>query len=104
MVYADFLTTLEPNLGILCVSLPMLAGLFKGWFGRDPGTGRSGYGSSNRIDVKSGSRQKFKKMEDDILMETRVDDGQYDAASETELTSWTNKTNVTVNTSQPRDR
>jgi hypothetical protein len=75
MVWADFLTTLEPNLAILCVSLPMLAGVFKGWFGHgDRGTTLNypnrAYGGS---DVHSSNRQKFKKMDDSILMETVVD-------------------------------
>jgi len=105
MVYADFLTTLEPNLGMLCVSLPMLAGLFKGWFGRNPGTSKSGYGSSNRMDVKSGTRQKFKKIDEDLLMETMAGNGHHDTGSETELTSSAHKTgNTSVHTYQRQSK
>ncbi|KAH8660830.1 hypothetical protein BGZ60DRAFT_543737 [Tricladium varicosporioides] len=43
MVYADFLTTLEPNLGILCVSLPMLGGLFRRWSNHGARTNQISY-------------------------------------------------------------
>ncbi|KAH6664443.1 hypothetical protein B0J14DRAFT_569727 [Halenospora varia] len=85
MVYADFLTTLEPNLGILCVSLPMLGGLFRRWFNRGAESNQMSYGSSNRTDGKGRTRQKFKKMDESILMETMVDSGHRDTGSETEL-------------------
>ncbi|KAM3074457.1 hypothetical protein ACMFMG_002739 [Clarireedia jacksonii] len=75
MVWADFLTTLEPNLAILCVSLPMLAGVFKDWFGHGDRSTIMNY--SNKAygvgDPQHSNRQKFKKMDDSILMETVVD-------------------------------
>lgn len=37
MVYADFLSTTEPNLGIICVSLPLLGPLFS-WIHRRKGS------------------------------------------------------------------
>ncbi|KAI0470745.1 hypothetical protein GGR56DRAFT_660360 [Xylariaceae sp. FL0804] len=88
MVIADFLTTLEPNLGLLCVSLPMLAGLFKSWFGRGQET-TDGYGSSNQYVAGGGGRstdrQKFRKMDDAYMMETVIATGPGDTGSDTEL-------------------
>ncbi|KAH9906201.1 hypothetical protein F4778DRAFT_724959 [Xylariomycetidae sp. FL2044] len=88
MVIADFLTTLEPNLGLLCVSLPMLSGLFKSWFGRHGQTSLS-YGSKQSGNTgerhHSNNRQKFHKMDDSIMMETVIDAHHNDTGSETEL-------------------
>lgn len=95
MVYADFLTTLEPNLGLLCVSLPMLAGLLKRWFGRKASTAASYGGSSGNKTFGGGGgsgshgrhtdRKKFQKMDDSIMMETIIDVMHNDTGSETEL-------------------
>jgi len=67
IIYTDFLIILQPNLGILCIILFIFARLFKGWFDRELGTGKL-YKNNNQMEIKSGFRQKFKKMDDSFLM------------------------------------
>lgn len=68
MVYADFLSTFEVNLGILCVSLPMLGPIYHRVIGRTgvPTTTGKASGSSNGLRTFGTGPRKHYRLDDTI--------------------------------------
>lgn len=68
MVYADFLSAFEVNLGILCVSLPMLGPIYHRYIRRGPPTSStklSGHASSGALRTFGTGPRKHYRLEDD---------------------------------------
>lgn len=57
MIWADFWSATEPNLAILCVSLPMLGSLWSRCFGRQ-GASKLGYSGENGTNGSAFSKLK----------------------------------------------
>lgn len=77
MVYADFLSVFEPNLGILCVSLPMLGPIYARYIRRGPSSANSklsgGHASSGALRTfgTSGQRKHY-RLDDDTTCTVTV--------------------------------
>lgn len=68
MVYADFLSAFEVNLGILCVSMPMLGPIYHRYIRRGPPTNStklSGHASSGALRTFGTGPKKHYRLDDD---------------------------------------
>lgn len=69
MIYADFLSAFEVNLGILCVSLPTIGPIYRRIFKRNGTTagtsGKATGSSSNALRTFGTGQRKHYKLEDD---------------------------------------
>lgn len=68
MIYADFLSAFEVNLGILCISLPMLGPIYHRCIGRKGGVTTTGKtsGSSNGLRTFGTGPRKHYRLDDTI--------------------------------------
>jgi hypothetical protein len=92
--WPDFLAVLEPNLNILCISLPMLASLMKLAVGKTTNASSNGeyQRSRTRTFGRGSAADKFRRMGDDSIrmdsMVTKTEcraDARSDSGSETAL-------------------
>lgn len=68
MIYADFLSAFEVNLGILCVSLPMLGPIYHKYIRRGPpasSAALSGHASSGALRTFGTGPKKHYRLDDD---------------------------------------
>lgn len=88
MIYADFLSTFEVNLGILCVSLPMLGPIYSRYIRRGPPTTNgklSGPSSSGALRTFGTGPRKHYRLDDDPTYTVAADGKGSPNGSDVEL-------------------